>query len=751
MTDRGGKAASIAGSVSKRFDALLLASASIVWWTNADGEFIDEQPYWQAYTGQTWEEYQGSRWISCLHPEDRDSIVEDWTRAVASGGPYLTEGRIWSAKHRSYRAFQTRGIAIRDDAGRIYEWLGALTDIQDTIDIKALLETTRADLAQSLKALRLSEARSRAQASELQAVYDAAPMGIAVLDRDGRYLRVNRALARMNGFEAKAHIGKSLDEIIPGMGSEVTSALQKVLDERRVIQLELTGSTAADPGATGHWQDTLFPIDLPDGTVVGVIVEETTERKLGEAALRESEGRLRLALDSADLGSWDVDLKTGAAVWNRRHATMQGFDLDAGTPTMDLWKSRVHPDDIDRIMAAFDRAARERSLIAEEHRYTPAGSTEVRWMSLYGRFAYDDNGHPLRVSGVSLDITERKRSEENLRLLMQEVNHRSKNMLGLVQSVARHTLAATPDEFLQRFGERLNAMAASQDLLVRGGWDGVDVLALVRAQLAHFADLVGVRITCTGPALKIVPAAAQTLGMALHELATNAGKYGALSSEHGRVDIAWDLHRRASGGFDFSMAWTERDGPPMSKPKRTGFGSTVIGSVVRMSLDCEPLLGYDPVGFSWRIFCPAAKVVDGYQVPSMPESTSMRSRDLPNSSAPRVLVVEDEPMIALEIASVLSQAGYAVLGPASSVRHALALLEESACDAAILDINLGSETSERIADKLVAMMTPFVVVSGYSKEQHPRAFAGCFVMPKPLKASELIGALSTCLDRRVQA
>ena len=147
--------------LDRRFEALLLASANIVWWANAQGEFVEEQPYWQDYTGQTWEEYRGSRWISCLHPEDRSAIIEDWTRAVESGGPYFTQGRIWSAKHEAYRAFQTRGVAVKNERGDVEEWLGALTDVQDTIDIQALLERTRKDLADALRSLRAREAESR--------------------------------------------------------------------------------------------------------------------------------------------------------------------------------------------------------------------------------------------------------------------------------------------------------------------------------------------------------------------------------------------------------------------------------------------------------------------------------------------------------------------------------------------------------------------------------------------------------------
>jgi PAS domain-containing protein len=207
--------------VSKRFDALLLASASIVWWTNAAGEFVEEQLYWQAYTGQAWEDYQGSRWISCLHPDDREGIVADWAQAVASGGPYFTQGRIWSVKYGAYRAFQTRGIPIRNERDEIVEWLGALTDVQDTIDIKALLKDAHKDLAETLQALRVSEARSRVQADqlrtlsdELSATLNTAGIGITRCSRDLRYLRANETYATIAGLPLSEIIGQPIAEVM---------------------------------------------------------------------------------------------------------------------------------------------------------------------------------------------------------------------------------------------------------------------------------------------------------------------------------------------------------------------------------------------------------------------------------------------------------------------------------------------------------------------------------------------------------
>src|SRR5258708_7388548 len=198
----------------RRFDALLLPSASIVWWMDAAGEFVEEQPCWQEYTGQTWDEYKGSRWVSCLHPDDRKSIMADWGSALASGSPYFTQGRIWSAKHNGYRAFQTRGIPVKDQRGQVEEWLGALTDIQDPIDIKVLLDGTQTDLADSLKALRARQPRSPAPLSDLQAVE-------AQLANDSAVLKqLNEASSRL--WQAhELHAG--LNEIL-GVATELLGA-----------------------------------------------------------------------------------------------------------------------------------------------------------------------------------------------------------------------------------------------------------------------------------------------------------------------------------------------------------------------------------------------------------------------------------------------------------------------------------------------------------------------------------------------
>ncbi len=212
------------------------------------------------------------------------------------------------------------------------------------------------------------------------------------------------------------------------------------------------------------------------------------------------------------------------------------------------------------------------------------------------------------VLAVVRDVTERKRVEAQMQLLLREVNHRAKNMLGLVRAMARQTQADCHQEFLSRFDERIEALSASQDLLVDNKWQNIPLRDLVRSQLSHFSDLLENRIAVRGPDLRVTAAAAQVIGMALHELATNAGKYGALSNTEGHVDIEWRLDR--TDGQRFSMEWSETGGPAVIAPTRRGFGSTVLCQLTRAALEADVMLDYAPSGVVWGLGCPADRVCE---------------------------------------------------------------------------------------------------------------------------------------------
>jgi two-component sensor histidine kinase/CheY-like chemotaxis protein len=202
-----------------------------------------------------------------------------------------------------------------------------------------------------------------------------------------------------------------------------------------------------------------------------------------------------------------------------------------------------------------------------------------------------------------------KQAEQQIRLLMTEVNHRSKNLLSVVTAIAQQTAASSPQEFVRKFSSRVHALAVNHDLLVKSLWRSIDAAELISGQLAHFGDAVGRRISVDGPPIRVSSAAAQSIGMVVHELSTNTVKYGALSGEQGRIEIAWEIDNSLSEPV-FSIRWTERDGPPVIAPTHRGFGTTVVTKMVEMSLDGETVLEYSTRGLIWKLACPLKNVVE---------------------------------------------------------------------------------------------------------------------------------------------
>ena len=220
---------------------------------------------------------------------------------------------------------------------------------------------------------------------------------------------------------------------------------------------------------------------------------------------------------------------------------------------------------------------------------------------------YDENDRPVIQCNIR-DITGRKRSEAHVGMLMAEVNHRAKNLLAVVQVVASQTVKhGDPATFAARFSERIGSLAAGQDLLVNNQWKGVEVSELVEAQLAHFKDLFGTRVLLLGPPAQLTAGAAQGIGMALHELATNAAKYGALSDGAGRVHITWQVTADPEPGF--AMSWLEEAGPRVAAPGRAGFGQVVIGRIAEASVQGRAEVNYEETGLSWRLSTSSSNVL----------------------------------------------------------------------------------------------------------------------------------------------
>jgi PAS domain S-box-containing protein len=342
-------------------------------------------------------------------------------------------------------------------------------------------------------------------------------------------------------------------------------------------------------------------------TLMAELRGAAAKRQAAEDWLRESKDRLQIALNVAQLGSYRYDPHRRVFSGDRR--SQEIFDFPENEATIEEFMKLVHPDDVDMVQAnleaALDPVDPRRS--ATEFRLRRRDG-KVRWVETLGLAYFEGDGSERRAVtfvGTLQDITERKEREEKEHLLMREINHRAKNMLSVVDAIAHQTTSRNPKDFVERFSQRIQALSANQDLLVRNEWNGVEIEELVCAQLALFADLIGPRIAIQGPKLRLRAASAQAIGLALHELATNAGKYGALSTDTGRVDICW-----GTACDTFTMSWTERDGPPVSAPKQRGFGTIVMKAMAEHSVGGAVDLNYASPGLTWRLTCPAMNALE---------------------------------------------------------------------------------------------------------------------------------------------
>jgi len=338
-------------------------------------------------------------------------------------------------------------------------------------------------------------------------------------------------------------------------------------------------------------------------------LNNTLEHRVTERtrALRASAALLQTATDNASVGLVTLDGDLRYTFANPAYCRIFGLQetILGRSPA-----EALAPTYAQQMAPLLSRAlAGERISCELSHPATPRPDGRFSHYSMVFEPERDGDGRIVGVVTVVFDITDRKQSEEHIRLLLREVNHRSKNMLSVVSAIARQTKAPSQDEFMKRFSDRIQALATSHDLLAESQWQSIAVSDLIRAQLAHFQDLIGRRIHLNGPPLKLSIGGAQCVGMVVHELATNAAKHGALSNQVGSVDITWQLKNQV-GGERFVISWLERDGPPVMAPASRGYGSTVIKGMVELNLDGEVQLDFRPSGLSWCLACLATKILE---------------------------------------------------------------------------------------------------------------------------------------------
>jgi len=234
----------------------------------------------------------------------------------------------------------------------------------------------------------------------------------------------------------------------------------------------------------------------------------------------------------------------------------------------------------------------------------------IRWHDLHIEPLRNETNEIIGLTCASVDVTERKEGEAHLRLLLRELTHRSKNLLAVIQAMARQTAnhAGSTDAFLKQFGSRLQALAASHDLLVRESWYGASLGELIRSQLSSYLDGSAVQVSIEGPSIALKPEAAQSLGLALHELAINAAKFGALSVPTGRVSITW-IRRETTVDNAVELDWREQLGPKVKARRKKGFGTMVIERNLARALDAKVNMDFDPDGLHCHIVIPASQIL----------------------------------------------------------------------------------------------------------------------------------------------
>ena len=469
------------------------------------------------------------------------------------------------------------------------------------------------------------------------------------------------------------------------------------------------------------------------------VTERTAELELSTVRLLASEQRRSLALAAGQMGSWEWVVATDAITWDEGQYRIFGVDPGSFSPKFGSFLSLIHAEDRDSLLRTLIELSQHPKTQQAEFRVCrPNG--DIRWCAgtavstaLAGK-AVD------RVSGVTLDITERKEAEDRLKLLAGEVDHRARNALAVTQSIVRMTRATKLDEYRTSVQGRIAALARTHTLLSAARWRSADLHQLVIEEFSPYCSGDPQRVTWAGPAVSLNPTIAQSLALVIHEFATNAVKHGALSVRGGRVDLSWQLK-----AGQLRLNWTEKGGPSCSPPTTQGFGSKIIASTIQNQMRGELEFDWRTQGLRVQFSFPLEEgSLGGSQTP--PRDLAAEQSGKRGSAI--VLLVEDEAMVALMMKDLLIELGYSVIGPYAKVSDAIAAVNGNPIDAAVLDINLNGQFVYPVTDVLNSRSIPFIFVTGYAPETLDKRFSDVPLIQKPIDRDRLKGALSEAIAAR---
>jgi PAS domain S-box-containing protein len=572
----------------------------------------------------------------------------------------------------------------------------------------------------------------------------ALPVAVYMTDAEGRITFYNQAAADLWGCE-------------PALGSTRWSGSWKLFwpdgrplpnDECPMAQSLKEGRPIRGVEAVAERPDGTrvrflpYPTPLRDenGRLVGAInlLMDVTDRYRAEL----ESTRLAAIVASSDDAIISKSLEGRITSWNAGATRIFGYEATemVGQSILRLIPPELHHEERD-ILARLQRGERI------DHYDTVRMAKDGRRLdiSLTVSPLRDRLGRIVGASKVARDVTERKRAEKLQRLLLDELNHRVKNTLATVQAMASQSLrrAKNSEDFVTSFSGRLQSLAKAHGLLTEAKLQGAEVMELVREQV-EIGGVDDERISYSGPLLVLGSQATVHLGLVLHELATNARKYGALSVPSGRLSINWEM--QTNGGRKLLLEWKERGGPNVTAPQGRGFGTTLIEQTLR-GHGGEVFLNFGAAGVSCRVSLPLPEqtiIMERHPRADMGDERGQINR-APNRGK-RVILIEDETLVAMELEANLTEAGYEVVGEAGNLDQARHLIETTACDAALLDLNLGGHQVDEVVAALKRKNVPFAFVTGYGRAGLPDGCADTTVVEKPFSRERLLAAVAMLLD-----
>jgi PAS domain S-box-containing protein len=533
-------------------------------------------------------EFRRSQFLSRVHPEDRQHFMM-FVRELRPGNPSYALTFRYVRPDGQQLTLEETAKGEFDATGRLLRVKGLTRDIT---------EQKRARLA-------LAERNT-----QLELASKAARVGSLVIDFPSGLVTLSPGCASILGLPESTNVtsrneGRKLlhpEDVAQFESSRDAALLRKQREffaQFRIIR--------ADNGEVRWLEARSMIVYEQDGQplrLIAVIID-FTDRKLAEQTLAERNAQLGLAGRAALVGSYTYDVNKGVMQISEGYAAIHGLPEGTTETTISEWRTRVHFEDLARAEGLREQAfAGRRKEDNAEYRIV-LRTGEVRWIERRGWISYGNNGRPERVVGVNIDVTGRKRAEERQRLLLAELDHRVKNTLATVSSVVSQTAVGSTSvavaNFVKSLDGRIRSMATTHELVSFGRWQGVSLTELVRQELAPYATRHNNNIS--GPEVVLRPEAGQAIAMVLHELATNAAKYGALSTKQGRVSIRWEQPLNGHP-LRLVLEWQKFGGPPVVAPGKTGFGTTTIRDLIPYEFGGSVDLAFVSTGVQCRMELP---------------------------------------------------------------------------------------------------------------------------------------------------